>query len=531
MPTSLLEYNSTYSNTVSSNNVWDDKDTEWELGLYSSKFNTQLSNVFNNAKKAINPYGFIYSAIVADGIVDIIQQDGNISASPLTPNFGATTVSSLTIGSTQVTASALELNILDVEAASIVTTSRTGGQGILVNTGTVIEHVDIDTIVDYHETNITSLTGLATVGTSENITTHKGISLFEGSANMQNTTSILGASLTVYADANATTNLFNVSHTNEAVSIGGTLDVSGAVNINNTTESTSKTTGALIIDGGVGIAKNLNVGSTLAVAGETTLVSAMISDLTSGRVVFAGTNGALEDSGNLTFDGSTLTLSSNHSTTSDYNVATVKYVNDAVQYGVHWIKPCYVATTTSLSVSYSNGTSGVGATLTNSGTQVALSIDGITLSSGDRVLVKDQTSATQNGVYTVTNIGSGSTNWVLTRADDFDVSSEILPGAAVFITNGNTYADTGFVLSSDGTNGTITVGSSDIDFVQFSGVNTVNVTVDRDQSTQSNNDPTTLTEALNDIYYKLRLMDNWLKNILNAEITFSTSYATTTLSF
>lgn len=330
----------------------------------------------------------------------------------------------------------------------------------------------------------------------------------------------------------------------------------GTTIISDNTTSTSTTTGALKVSGGVGIVENVNVGGTLGVTGDltvntnkfivtassgdtsiegtldvtgaATLGSATVSDLTSGRVVLAGTSGALEDSGNLTFDGLTLTLSSNHLTTSDYNVATVKYVNDVVHYGVHWIKPCYVATTTSLSVSYSNGTSGVGATLTNSGTQVALSIDGITLSIGDRVLVKDQTSATQNGVYTVTDIGSGSTSWVLTRAGEFDGSSEILPGAAVFITNGSTYADTGFVLSSDGTNGTITVGTSDIEFVQFSGVNTVNVTVDRDNSTQSNSDPTTLSEALNDIYYKLYWMDNWLKNTLNTEITFSTSYTATT---
>jgi hypothetical protein len=62
--------------------------------------------------------------------------------------------------------------------------------------------------------------------------------------------------------------------------------------------------------------------------------------------------------------------------------------------------------------------SGVGATLTNAGTQAALEIDGVTMTVADRVMVRLQTTGEHNGVYVVSNIGSGSTNWVLTRAAD-----------------------------------------------------------------------------------------------------------------
>lgn len=93
------------------------------------------------------------------------------------------------------------------------------------------------------------------------------------------------------------------------VTIGGTLDVTSAANFNSTTGSTSTTTGAVIVDGGMGVAENVHIGGTLTVAsGEATLSSAIVSDLTSGRVVLAGTSGALEDSGNLTFNGSTLAV-------------------------------------------------------------------------------------------------------------------------------------------------------------------------------------------------------------------------------
>jgi len=86
------------------------------------------------------------------------------------------------------------------------------------------------------------------------------------------------------------------------VTIDDNVGITGDVNLDSTTTSTSTTTGALIVDGGTGIAENLNVG------GESTLASATVSDLTSGRVVLAGTAGAIEDSANLTFDGSTLAV-------------------------------------------------------------------------------------------------------------------------------------------------------------------------------------------------------------------------------
>lgn len=96
-----------------------------------------------------------------------------------------------------------------------------------------------------------------------------------------------------------------------------------------------------------------------------------------------------------------------------------------------------VATTANLTATYANGTSGVGATLTNSGTQSTLVIDGVTLATGNRVLVKDQTAALQNGIYTVSNIGGTTVNWVLTRAIDYDVKAQMIRGNVISVINGN----------------------------------------------------------------------------------------------
>lgn len=112
------------------------------------------------------------------------------------------------------------------------------------------------------------------------------------------------------------------------------------------------------------------------------------------------------------------------------------------------IPPTLVTTTANLTATYANGTSGVGATLTNSGTQSALVIDGVTLVVGNRVLVKDQTAALQNGIYTVTNIGSVSTNWVLTRADDYDVPAQTIRGKVISVISGTTSSASMWMLTT-----------------------------------------------------------------------------------
>lgn len=86
-----------------------------------------------------------------------------------------------------------------------------------------------------------------------------------------------------------------------------------------------------------------------------------------------------------------------------------------------------VATTAALAGApvYANGSSGVGATLTRGTNGVLPAQDGVTLEVGDRILVKNQASTLQNGIYEVTSLGSASTKWVLTRTTDADSSQEL----------------------------------------------------------------------------------------------------------
>lgn len=152
------------------------------------------------------------------------------------------------------------------------------------------------------------------------------------------------------------------------------------------------------------------------------------------------------------------------------DVTNKTYVDALVASGVHFHQPVRVESPVNLTATYNNGTAGVGATLTNSGTQAALVIDGITMVVADRVLVYQQTNQTQNGVYVVTSVGSGSTNWVLTRSDDtdsygFDSPDALSEGSTFFVQQGDTGAGETY---SCNTAGTIAFGTTNITFAQIS---------------------------------------------------------------
>ena len=166
--------------------------------------------------------------------------------------------------------------------------------------------------------------------------------------------------------------------------------------------------------------------------------------------------------------GGTMTgnLILNADPTTALGAATKEYVDTIAAAGIHYHTPVRVESPSNLNATYDNGTSGVGATLTNAGTQAALVIDGVTLSTSDRVLVYTQTNAAHNGIYTVTNVGSASTNWVLTRATDADSYGASDPdamgeGDAFFVKEGTTGAGELYVMN---TSGTITFGTTNITF-------------------------------------------------------------------
>jgi hypothetical protein len=135
---------------------------------------------------------------------------------------------------------------------------------------------------------------------------------------------------------------------------------------------------------------------------------------------------------------------------------------DAVANGLDVKKSVRLATAAALAAStYHNGNG----TLT-ANANGALSVDGVAVAVDDRVLVKDQAAALQNGFYKVTATGGAGAAFVLTRTPDADAASELTAGAFTFTEEGTANADNGYVLSTDGA---VTLGTTAINFEQFSG--------------------------------------------------------------
>jgi hypothetical protein len=116
---------------------------------------------------------------------------------------------------------------------------------------------------------------------------------------------------------------------------------------------------------------------------------------------------------------------------------------------------------------YANGASGVGATLTRGENGVLGAIDGVTNIVGDRILVKNQATTFQNGVYTVTAVGSGGAPYVLTRATDADQSAEFTYDLAITVTAGTTNASRKYKYTG---NATPTMGTTAISFAQITPI-------------------------------------------------------------
>ena len=116
---------------------------------------------------------------------------------------------------------------------------------------------------------------------------------------------------------------------------------------------------------------------------------------------------------------------------------------------------------------YDNGASGDGATLTGAAVGVLADQDSVTPVATNRILVKDQVDATENGIFAVTTLGDAGTEFVLTRVADYNVAAEVLTGTCVRVTEGTTNAGTGWQLN---TVGVVVMGTSDLTFGAYNAL-------------------------------------------------------------
>ena len=188
--------------------------------------------------------------------------------------------------------------------------------------------------------------------------------------------------------------------------------------------------------------------SSTAIAGVTELV---VDDLTLDGLEISTTdnnkNISLNPHGVGVVDVNTSRITNVATPTNDTDAANKGYV-DAVKQALDIKDSVRVTTTANITI----------ASALNAGD----TIDGVTLVNGDRVLVKDQTTGSQNGIYVVGAVPA--------RADDANISAEVTSGMFTFVEEGTVGGDNGFVLT---TNDPITLNTTALTFVQFSGAGQV----------------------------------------------------------
>ena len=279
------------------------------------------------------------------------------------------------------------------------------------------------------------------------------------------------------------------------VDLNGTLDVSSSATVNsltsngaitatgNLTINTNKFTvtageGNTSIAGTLGVTNAATFSDSLTVSGATTLNGNITLGNASGdTITVTGTPTFAESAdfdGGFTVAGSqTVDMGGNKvtniGTPTQATDATTKAYVDSVKQALDIKDSVRVASQSNISATYNNGTSGVGATLT-ADSNGAVSIDSTALALNNRVLVKAQTDASENGIYKVTTVGDVSNPFVLTRTTDADSSSEVTGGMFTFVEEGSD-ADAGFVLSN--ITGSATIGTDNITMTQFSGAGSV----------------------------------------------------------
>jgi hypothetical protein len=229
------------------------------------------------------------------------------------------------------------------------------------------------------------------------------------------------------------------------ITLTGTVTSSGSLTLGGTlsgVDLTTQVTGILPLANGGTNASNAGAARTslsAAALGANTDITSIA--LTTGTIITAPTSGT--------------------------DIVNKTYA-DTIASGINFHQAVRLATTAALAANtYNNGASGVGATLTGNANG-ALSVDGVAAVIGNRILVKDEVTQANNGVYTVTQVGSGAAVYILTRATDFDSAGsgvdQIDAGDFFLVTAGTTLSNTSFVQQ---TPLPIVVGTTAIVFTQF----------------------------------------------------------------
>ncbi len=500
---------------ILTDNIYYANGTPWDMQQPSGS-NTQIQFNDNDSFGASANFTF-------DSDTNVLNVTGNITASnanlgnAVTANFftGTLTTAAQPNVTSVGTLTGLSVDGANITLANGVFVGSGSGLSSLAGanvTGTVANATfatsagsatTAETVTTAAQPNITSvgtLTSLAVTGNvdASNITANSTIfavtANISGNVNAGNVNGTTGAFTSVSGDG---ANLSSITGANVTGQVGNAL-VAGTVYTNAQPNITSvgtlssldvtanATAGNLIaigdvagatLTGSLTTAAQPNVTSvgtltTLDVTGNITSSANVVTDLIVGRtssitISATGTdqNVNLVPTGTGIIDVHAKILGNLATPVAATDAATKAYV-DSVAEGLNVHASSEAATPNTLAiisggtVTYNNGTAGVGATLTTTGSYTT--IDGVTLVNGDRILVKNEANAAHNGIYVRTSAT------VLTRADDYNTTTEIKAGDFSFVSGGDLYNSTGWVQIDN----VAVIGTDPIVWEQFAGAGT-----------------------------------------------------------
>ena len=437
------------------------------------------------------------SGTLSFGAVATSELSGTITNAQLAGSIADSKLNQIT------TAGKVALSALEIDGGTDIGADLSDADLIIVDDGANGTEVK-STLTRVKKYIFSALSGDATASDSGALTIANG--------SVEN--AMLAGSIANGKLANSTISIDADSGTTNAVDLGDTLQVTGGEGIDTSVSGDTLTiagedastsnkgvasfasadfsvsSGAVSIkSGGVSNAQLANssvtIGSDAVALGSSRtdingLTSLDVDNITvdGNTISTTNTNGnlILDPNGTGVINVSSARITSLGTPTQTTDAATKAYVDSQLQ-GLDVKNSVRVATTANgtLSSAFANGQT----------------VDGVTLATGDRILLKNQSTGSQNGIYTVNASGAP------TRATDFDADSEVTGGTFFFVEEGTTNGDNGFVMTNDGT---VTVGSTALVFTQFSGAgqviagaaltksgNTLNVGVD-DSSIEVNSD-------------------------------------------
>jgi len=403
-------------------------------GISNGTSNVNIPTVNGNINLTAGGNTSLVVTATGANIVGNLDVTGNLTAGNITTAGAAGNIT----GANNISANTFT-SIIATGTAPFTVTSTT--QVANLNVATSGTAVAVTGNAQGNITSVGTLTSLNVVGTVTAAAFTANTGVFTGNGN--GLSSIVGANVT--------------GQVGNAL-VAGTVYTNAQPNITSVGTLTS-----LLVSGNANVG-NLTTPGVLSVTG-----NANVGNLGTAVLIATGTGSF---GGNVNMNSFNIT--SLATPVNDTDAATKAYVDSTAQ-GLDPKASVVYATTTTIfgsGYTYNNGTSGVGATITSS-SNGALSIDGSTPTVSSRVLIKDEVgafvntttqSAAFNGIYVVTQVGSGAAPFILTRSTDFDVGTE-MPGAFTFVEQGTVNADTGWVAT---VNSPVTVGTSQIIWSQFS---------------------------------------------------------------